>query len=276
MYSTIINADQLEPLIGRDTVVFDCRFDLQNPSAGREQYSQGHIPGAYFLDLELDLSAPINARSGRHPLPEIEHFAEILQSSGVQPSSQIVTYDDSGGCFAARAWWIIRALGHESVAVLSNGFSGWQKNQRAIDKRTPPETPGHFIAPKTWQLPLLDYSAVFEALNDKHYVLVDARDNARYNGEHEPIDPIAGHIPGAINKPWFELITDKCISESQTQHVNRWQDLQNKNCVHYCGSGVTACVNVLSQTIATGSVPPLFAGSWSQWCSVYPELIEKR
>ncbi|WP_317929268.1 sulfurtransferase [Halioxenophilus sp. WMMB6] len=274
MYTTLISPEELNQSIGRDTIILDCRFDLSDSEKGRQTYQAGHLPGAYYIGLNQDLSAPVTPTSGRHPLPELASFVEKMRTCGVQPSSQVVAYDSSGGCYAARAWWLIKALGHDSVAVLNGGFTKWSEAGFAIDRRAPNPATGKIKAPSNWLLPFIEDEQLFTSYQSPDYCLIDARDNARYKGELEPIDPIPGHIPGAINKPWQEVIDEQGYFKPKEFHQQRWQEAGNATQVHYCGSGVTACVNVFSKFIADGEMPLLYPGSWSQWCSLHPDTIE--
>ncbi|BFM07558.1 sulfurtransferase [Halioxenophilus aromaticivorans] len=272
MYSTLISAQELNALPPHSVVIFDCRFDLQRPNAGREQYDKGHIPKAFYLDLNLDLSSWPSKAEGRHPLPNFTEFKEIMSQSGVLPDKQVVCYDDSGGCYAARAWWLIKALGVENVAVLNGGYSHWQELGFDADRRSPPPQTGKISAVE-WMLPIVAAQEVHAMINSSERVLVDARESARFAGVAEPIDPYAGHIPSACNVYWKEGLNAEGGFASLQALQKRWQDYNPDNTVHYCGSGVTACFNVLSHTIASGKVPALYVGSWSQWCGLYPEQI---
>lgn len=272
MYSTLITAQELNSLLPRDVVIFDCRFDINKPNSGREQYDQGHIPGAYYLDLNLDLAAWPSRTEGRHPLPNFIEFREIMSQSGILPDKQIVCYDSSGGCYAARAWWLIKALGVENVAVLNGGYEQWQSLGIDPDRRSPAPQTGKIMA-QAWQLPIVTAQEISANIGGNTFVLVDARETRRYIGEIEPLDPFAGHIPTAINRPWKDTLSEDGCFISEESHRSRWDGLDPSQTVHYCGSGVTACSNVLSHTIAQGQIPKLFVGSWSQWCGLYPEQI---
>ncbi len=275
MFSTLISTQELNALPPYSVVIFDCRFDLHKPNAGREQYDQGHIPGAYYLDLNLDLSSWPSREEGRHPLPNFTEFKEIMCQSGVLPDKQIVCYDDSGGCYAARAWWLIKALGIDQVAVLDGGYQKWLTLAQETDRRSPAPKDGKINA-QQWLLPLVTAQEIHTSIGSGENHLVDAREEPRFAGEIEPIDPFAGHIPTATNKYWKECVNlDGTIAPLEA-HQKRWQELPPEQTVHYCGSGVTACFNVLSHTIATGQIPKLFVGSWSQWCGLYPEQIAVR
>jgi thiosulfate/3-mercaptopyruvate sulfurtransferase len=254
-------------------VIVDCRFSLANPALGRQQYQAGHIPGAYYLDLNQDLSGPVRQHGGRHPLPDPDQLAKTLTAMGVRtaPATLIVAYDDSRFAFAARLWWLLRYLGHDRVVVLDGGFSAWQAAGYPVTAEIPTPQQGDF-RPQIRTDWTVDIEAVKAQKDSPNVVLIDSREGERYRGEREPIDPVAGHIPGAVNYPWQE-VTDEhgfvCPVSQQQQH---WAELKNpKNSapelIVYCGSGVTACVNLLSLEMVGISNAKLYPGSWSDWCS---------
>jgi thiosulfate/3-mercaptopyruvate sulfurtransferase len=266
MNTPVISAAQLKQQLSSNTVVLDCRFSLTDESLGEQQYRQGHIPGAYYISLNDHLSSPRGEYGGRHPLPDSELFSEVLRGTGICTTSQVVVYDDSRMGFAARAWWLIRYyLGHENVAILNGGYSAWINANYPVDRRQPPLRQGNFTASlnKQW---IVDAGQVKNMLETHCATLIDSREQKRYRGEEEPIDPIAGHIPGALNYPWQSVTDEKgFVLDSQAQQA-RWRDLPNdQELVVYCGSGVTACVNLLSLTLA-GRNAKLYPGSWSDWC----------
>lgn len=264
MYTTLISAEDLQSIIGKDTVVLDCRFDLANSESGREAYTQSHIPGAFYLHLNNDLSGDISPLAGRHPLPGIEQITQTFADCGIRQTTQVVAYDASGGCYAARAWWLLRALGHESVAVLDGGFKHWCERGNVVDRRIPQVAAGRLRPVKEWQLPVVSLEQMQTLVSSPDATIIDARDTARYNGDVEPIDPKAGHIPNAVNKPWAESLDSDGLFKAPEFHKQRWQG--QSSATHYCGSGVTACVNLLSHAIGTGAIPALYPGGWSQWC----------
>ncbi|MCD9460085.1 sulfurtransferase [Marinibactrum halimedae] len=289
-YSTLITVAQLKPLVGKDTVILDCRFDLSNPKgdktdqlSGRQQYQKGHLPGAYYFDLNEDLSGLVTQASGRHPLPDFDILAQKLSCCGVFPSTQIVLYDNSRGAFAARAWWLLRHMGFESVAVLDGGFNAWVKANQAIDRRQPSPRQGHSSLPIQYQNPVTHLSELKKSLfgsgGAENTCLVDARESKRYLGIVEPIDAVAGHIPTALNAPWQEATSEEGFFYSRDIQKARWEKCFSQNndsnaeskVIHYCGSGVTACVNILSMVIAGYPFPTLYPGSWSEW-SCFEEL----
>ncbi|GAB4465639.1 MAG: sulfurtransferase [Elainellaceae cyanobacterium] len=255
--------------------IADCRFSLLEPDAGRQQYQHSHIPGAVYFDLNADLSGPVQRHGGRHPLPNPAALAQKLAASGItRGETWVIAYDDSRLGFASRFWWLLRYLGHDRVAVLDGGFSGWRAMGYPVemaDTARPTRDAGRFVPALRPEM-VVDIKTVKQRKDQTGVVLVDSRESDRYRGEREPIDPIAGHIPGAVNYPWQGATDDQGQALSAEAQRQRWQDLPNANeideIIVYCGSGVTACVNLLSLELAgRGSQSKLYAGSWSDWCS---------
>lgn len=248
--------------------IADCRFSLAQPQLGRMEYEQGHIPGAFYLDLNQDLSSPVEKHGGRHPLPHPDTFAAKLSTLGVNsPQTLVIAYDDSRLAFAARLWWLLRYFGHQRVAVLDGGFSAWQKAGYPIETEIPQFTPGKFI-PHIQPQMVVDYTYVLEHKDLAGVKLIDARERDRYLGKHEPIDPVAGHIPGAINYPWQTVTDESGFLRSVAEQQARWESIRDEEeAIAYCGSGVTACVNLLSLELAGFRNTKLYAGSWSDWIS---------
>jgi len=262
-----ITSEQLKTQLGK-VVIFDCRFNLMNKTLGSEQYRIGHIPGAYYLDLEKDLSSAVETHGGRHPLPDIQTFSKKLRAAGVNQHSAIVVYDDSRMAYAARAWWLLRYYGHQQIMILDGGFNSWVAAGGAIDRREPSQKSGNFKAAiqSNWIANRVD---ILQA--GPSFTLIDSREAKRFRGEEEPIDPIAGHIPGAVNYLWQDATTEQGFIKPEDTQRQRWQDLDNRdNLVVYCGSGVTACVNLLSLEMS-GIKAKLYPGSWSDWCSYLPK-----
>lgn len=253
-----------------DVVVIDCRFDLMNPACGRALYAQAHIPGAHYLDLNEDLSAPVAQHGGRHPFPDLTRFAARLRDCGVNENTSIVAYDDNKSAFAARLWYLCHHIGHPRVKILNGGFSAWKSANLPVTAETSAHRAGTIeIHPR--QGHILDYPAVHtlsQQLPD-NTVLIDSRETPRYLGEIEPIDPIAGHIPGARNLPWMSAVGENGFFLPEAQHRERWAPVlkDNQQLVIYCGSGVTACVNLFSLALIGHEGAQLYAGSWSDWCS---------
>jgi thiosulfate/3-mercaptopyruvate sulfurtransferase len=248
-------------------VIVDCRFSLTDPLLGRQQYLLSHIPGAYYLDLNQDLSSPQEEYGGRHPLPNVNQLAQKLSAIGITSEKIVVAYDDSRLAFASRLWWLLRYLGHKQVAVLEIGFSGWQKAGYPDTNVLPEPQKGNFV-PQIQTEMVVDWETVKNCKDLPEVVLVDSRESDRYRGEREPIDKIAGHIPGAINLPWLEVTDTKGSLLPQSEQRRRWQHIAAaKEIVVYCGSGVTACVNLLSLELAGITGAKLYVGSWSDWIS---------
>jgi thiosulfate/3-mercaptopyruvate sulfurtransferase len=267
--STVVSSQWLfEHLNDSQVVIVDCRFSLADSQLGKKQYQESHIAGSYYLDLNQDLSSPVGEHGGRHPLPNTDDLADKLAKMGVNyQKTLVVAYDDSRLAFASRLWWLLRYLGHEQVAVLDGGFAGWQKSGYPVSEIIPPSQVGKFIR-QIQAHKVVDYTYVKNRQDRPDVVVVDARESDRYRGEREPIDKIAGHIPGAVNYPWTEVTDTNGFLLSQSEQQQRWQELDtDKEILVYCGSGVTACVNLLSLEIAGISKGKLYAGSWSDWIS---------
>ena len=244
-------------------VIIDCRFSLADSRAGAAQYAASHIPGARYLDLNQDLSSPVQRHGGRHPLPDLARLAAKLGALGIGRETLVVAYDDSRLAFAARLWWLLRYYGHEQVVVLDGGLGRWQAEGYAVTAALPEPQPQQFVPQihTGWTVDIETLKANPSALR-----LIDSREAERYRGEQEPIDPIAGHIPGALNCPWQGVTDAAGRLYSAAVQQQRWADLPAGDLAVYCGSGVTACVNLLSLAIA-GRAARLYPGSWSDWCS---------
>ncbi|WP_414566699.1 MULTISPECIES: sulfurtransferase [unclassified Anabaena] len=257
-----------EHLHDSQVVIVDCRFSLADPQLGQQQYQASHIEGAYYLDLNQDLSSPVGKHGGRHPLPNLIDLANKLSAIGIDSqNSFVVAYDDSRLAFASRLWWLLRYLGHEQVAVLDGGFAGWQKAGYVVTNVIPQPQKGTFNPQIITEL-VVDIETVKKCQDSPDVVLVDSREGDRYRGEREPIDKIAGHIPGAVNYPWQEVTNASGYLLTPAQQRQRWEKLESaKEVLVYCGSGVTACVNLLSLELANIHTGKLYAGSWSDWIS---------
>ena len=251
-------------------VSFDCRFSLLDSEAGRRQFDAGHIPGARYADLEQDFSsAP--GEGGRHPLPDRSDLVERMRTWGVNSDSNIVCYDQNAGAIAGRLWWLVRWLGHAKVSVLDGGLDAWIAGGFETDIEKVSPAPGNFTSG-----PALTRVCTADALPDSKIKLLDARDGARFRGESEPIDPVAGHIPGAICAPFADnmldgrfLAPDALEARFKKLNVDR-----NVDTVCYCGSGVTATHNILALLLAGYPEPVLYAGSWSDWITDRVRPIE--
>lgn len=266
MFTTLIDCRTLAALEAAERVIVDARFSLADKGAGRRDYLAGHLPGAVFADLEQDLSAPVGPYTGRHPLPGVERMCEVFSRLGIGPDMQVVVYDDARGGMAARLWWMLRYLGHPAVAVLDGGWQEWARLGLAVEngERHNPAVSFRGEPQPGWLVSAADLAAGVDCL-------IDARDPARYRGEQEPIDPVAGHIPGAVNYCWQRsLADDGCFRAPDSLQHDLLQVLHGTPpgaAVCYCGSGVTACHVILAAAHAGLSPPRLYAGSWSEWCS---------
>lgn len=270
-HRTLIDVDALAARLaaGTPTVVLDCRFDLADPSAGEAAYEARHLPGARYVHLDRDLSGLKTGRNGRHPLPERAALAAWAGRMGIAPGVQVVAYDDQGGPYAARCWWLLRWLGHDAVAVLDGGFSAWRAAGRAFedDEQAPLTGTSPYPASAAPAMPTVDADALQTALGRVR--LVDARNGARFRGEVEPLDPVAGHIPGAT----LRFFQDNLVpggrfkpADQLRAEFDAWATPADR-VVHQCGSGVTACHNLLAMTHAGLEGSALYPGSWSEWCA---------
>ncbi len=279
MYTTLITAEQLHSLMaqGQTLRIFDCSFDLMQPSAGRQQYETAHLPSALFADLNTDLSDKrVNpdskpASGGRHPLPGPQAFGQWLGRMGVDSNTQVVVYDRQNSGFCGRLWWMLKWVGHEAVAVLDGGLAAWQATGGALERG-----PGSAPAPKTFQAgpaqaALVSVEQVAARLSDAGQTVIDARAEPRFRGKVEPLDPVAGHIPGALNRPFnLNMQADgrfKPAEQLRSEFLSLLGQRDPATVVHQCGSGVTATANLLAMEIAGLGRAGLFAGSWSQWCA---------
>ena len=252
-----------------DLRILDCRFDLSDPHAGRRDYRTGHIPGALFADLDRDLSSPVTAVTGRHPLPAVETFTATLGRFGIGESNPVVVYDAGNGAMAARAWWMLRWLGHDDVRLLDGGIGKWSRERKPLNAGEERGIACTFRG-RVRNDRILTTREIAGSLDDIGSLrLVDARDAARYRGEIEPIDPIAGHIPGSISLPLTESLNQDETWKSRTELHQLWQRvLGNDTHVPWsvmCGSGVTACHLAISGMEAGFEEPRLYVGSWSEW-----------
>jgi thiosulfate/3-mercaptopyruvate sulfurtransferase len=278
MYTTLISAPQLQALLssGQPCMVFDCSFELMQPGAGEQQYLQAHIPGAQRADLDRHLNAakgaPDAASGGRHPLPARETFAAWLSSIGFSNTMQAVVYDRQGANYCGRLWWMLKWAGHEAVAVLDGGLQAWQANGGAVQggAQSAPASPSNFV-PAPARTTLTATATVEQQLGRPGQTVIDARGAPRFKGEVEPLDPVAGHIPGALNRPFnLNLGADghfKPAAELRAEFEALLAGRDPASVVHHCGSGVSAVPNVIAMEVAGLGRTALYAGSWSEWCS---------
>jgi len=278
-YQTILSAGELAPnLNDPDWAVLDCRFSLQDPQEGWASYLEAHVPGALYAHLDEDLSGKIiPGQTGRHPLPPREDIVETFSSWGIDEKVQVVAYDDRGGGIAARLWWMLRWMGHEKVAVLNGGWSHWVDQGYPVDDTVENRLRREFEPQPKPEL-AVDVNLVEEIRLDDEFLLLDARDAERYRGEEEPIDPIAGHIPGAISAPYVDNLTDEGLFRPVEELRERFDRLLEgrsaENSVFYCGSGVTSTHNILAMVHAGYEMPLLYPGSWSEWITDSSRPIE--
>jgi thiosulfate/3-mercaptopyruvate sulfurtransferase len=271
----------METLVGPDDVashrddpgwvVLDCRHDLTDPSAGRKAYALGHIPGAAFLSIDEELCGPRNGRNGRHPLPDIEAVAAVFGALGIGDTTQVVAYDAQGGAFAARAWWTLRWLGHRQVAVLDGGWQRWLAEIGTTTTAIPRRAAVRFT-PRA-QPVNVDIVAIEANLAQRSHLLVDARAADRFRGENEKLDPVGGHVPGAVNRPYADNLAGGRFKRAGAL-AEEWRSIfaaaggaGPAAAIHMCGSGVSACHNLLALEVAGLTGGKLYPGSWSEWCA---------
>jgi thiosulfate/3-mercaptopyruvate sulfurtransferase len=251
-------------------VVFDTRHDLLDPEKGPRAYAAGHIPGAYFIHTDHDLSGAKTGKNGRHPLPDLDTFAEKMNQRGVAPGVQVVVYDDMGGNFAVRLWWMLRWMGHDTVALLDGGYPLWVKESRPVTQEVPAPRPGKFV-PRPHLGETVDIDFVDRFREDPSIKLIDARAENRFHGLQETIDPVAGHIPGAVNRFWQKNLSPdgrfKAADELRDEFLALLGSTPAEAAVHMCGSGVTSCHNMFALALAGLPMGRLYPGSWSEWCA---------
>lgn len=267
---TLIQAEELAQRLDDETVrIFDCRFDLARPDAGRALYAAGHLPGARYADLNVDLSAPPTAASGRHPLPPPATFAAWLRTRGVNRDSMVVAYDDGNAAYASRLWWMLRWVGHDEAFVLDGGLRRWTALGLPSDARVPAPGPGDFVA-RLRPAMVVDAAQVLASIGDEAVRMLDARGPERYRGEVEPIDPVAGHVPGARNHPFTTNLGGDGrflpAAELKASFAEQLREAAPRSTIAMCGSGVTACQLLLAMEHAGLPGGRLYAGSWSEWC----------
>ena len=267
----LLTPAELASMDRHKVVIFDCSFSLADHSWGRKTYQQGHIPGAYHLDLETDLAGNKGAHGGRHPLPSATQFQNTLRNHGVDNDSLVVIYCANRHAGSARLWWMLNYFGHDKIAIVNGGLPAWKSEGQSLQQGSTalPAVQGNFTATPQ-QLPTVDRDWILDNINNPNIQLVDSRDEPRYRGDEEPMDAVAGHIPGALNLPWGSICDDAGYllpTEQQRQRVAHL--LSEKTCVVYCGSGVTANANILAMSLAGMDNTVLYPGSWSDWSS-YP------
>jgi thiosulfate/3-mercaptopyruvate sulfurtransferase len=270
-HTTLISAANLAERLAAapgSVLVFDCRFDLAAPEAGEAAYAAGHVPGALYLHLDRDLSGATTGTNGRHPLPDRADLVAKLAGVGLNEGQQVVAYDAQGGMYAARIWWLLRWLGHDSVALLDGGLQAWEAAGKPLETEAQPRSPGNFKAGAPLAV-TVDVQAVERNLTTRDHVLIDARAADRYRGENETLDRVGGHIPGALNHHYKDNLTAEGRFKTAHELRDAFGALVGATApdrvVLQCGSGVTACHNALAMEIAGLHGAALYAGSWSEW-----------
>ena len=269
-YTTLVDIATLQAhLDDPQWLVIDVRHQLSDVAYGEQAYAAGHLPGAVFLHCDRDLSGPLTGSNGRHPLPDPEQLAARFGEIGIGATTQVVVYDDAQGMIAGRLWWLLRWLGHDNVALLDGGLPAWQAAGGALTTLLPTLEPRVFV-PRLRDLKV-DAAYVLERLETPQMHLVDGRGPDRFRGENETIDPVAGHIPGAVNRCFKDnLLPDgrfKPAAELRSEWLALLAGTPPDLVIHQCGSGVSACLNVLAMDMAGLPGSRLYAGSWSEWCA---------
>jgi len=269
-FQTLISARELAAMLGdSQLIVVDVRHDLCDHQLGPRKYAEGHIPGAHFLSVETDLAGPHTGKNGRHPLPSVDAFVATMSALGVDATKQVVAYDSGTSTYSARLWWMLRWLGHRNAAVLDGGFRAWEAAGLPISTDIPVRKPAQFV-PKVSESPV-DVDTLAQHRGEPDFTLVDARGADRFRGENETIDPVAGHIPGSVSRPFTtNLNKDQTFKDSATLRAELEQMLAGmkpEQIVHTCGSGVTACNNLLAMEHVGLRGSRLYPGSWSEWSS---------
>ncbi len=266
----LVSTEQLASHLDDPTwVIFDCRHDLVDHGKGERLYRESHIPSAHFASVETALAGAKNGKNGRHPLPTPEAFSEFLASHGVTPATKIVAYDDAGGLYAARLWWMARWIGLTQVALLDGGWPKWIAETRAVTAAVPMATAAAPLSIRVETASVWSASDVMRQLEDRSFGLIDARAGERYRGEVEPMDPVAGHIPGALNRFYKANLkpdlTFRPAAELKQEFTALIGDRAPERVGHQCGSGITACANIFAMDYAGLPGSKLYAGSWSEW-----------
>jgi thiosulfate/3-mercaptopyruvate sulfurtransferase len=265
----IATAELAARLNDTNLVIVDARHDLANADFGRDAYAQAHIPGAIFMSIDDDLSAAKTGTNGRHPLPTPEAFAKTLGDKGIGNDNTVVVYDQGTSMFVGRMWWMLKWLGHDAVYVLDGGFAQWQKENRATESTPRVRSTTTFIA-NVREPMRVSAQQTQRAITEASRRIVDARAPERYRGEVEPIDPVAGHIPGAVNRPFSSNLSDGVFKSREALRVEFEQLLAGRSpedIIHQCGSGVSAISNLIAMEHAGLTGSKLYAGSWSEWCA---------
>jgi len=278
VHTTIVSTDTLAEHLAGSWVLVDCRFDLQNEQWGRDQYLTSHIPGAVYASLSHDMAGPKTGGNGRHPLPSIDALSATLGRLGIARGTQVVAYDQDSGMYASRLWWLLRYAGHDAVAVLDGGWAKWTREGRPVRDGEDTRPPATFVAAPRPEM-RVSVDEVNAQLGNPKTLLVDARAPERYEGRTEPIDRVPGHIPGAVNRHYRSNAGDDFTllppQELRDQFLKVLGSHEPSQAVMYCGSGVTACQNLLAMAHAGLRGARLYAGSWSEWSADPARPVEK-
>lgn len=272
-YDTLISVDQLiaERQGSAPLVILDCSFDLSDPAAGRRAYEAGHVPGALYVDLESTLSGLKTGKNGRHPLPTKDAFVQAMAALGLNDDTQVVAYDNAGSMYASRLWWMLRWVGHYSAAVLDGGLDAWKRSGQPLSSDIPALAIKGRFSLRPALVGTIDYEGVKANLETQEKLVVDARAPDRFRGENETLDPIGGHIPGAKNRLFRDNLSTDGRFKSPAQLRQEFEALTGgrsaDKVISQCGSGVTACHNLLAMEVAGLKGATLYSGSWSEWCS---------
>ncbi|MCM3719608.1 sulfurtransferase [Fictibacillus phosphorivorans] len=260
----------------KNTIVIDCRFSLADPEMGYRLYEEDHIEGAFYADLEKHLSGPLTTHGGRHPLPSVNILSQFLSDCGVDNEKIVVAYDDQSGTMAARFWWLMKYMGLKKVYVMQGGYTHYKEKGYAVSSKVPDKISSEIKFDINTNM-ISTRDEVVNAVQQKDKLLIDARESKRFKGETEPIDPVAGHIPTAVNVSWDKHFSKTGWWKDKNELRQLYKELlmNNKKTIVYCGSGVTACVNILAMDEAGFEWPLLYAGSWSDWISYTDHEVEK-
>lgn len=268
----LMSAQALQVMRGReDLKCVDCRHDLTRPEWGESAYREAHLPGALFMHLDRQLSGPKNGTNGRHPLPSPAAFAGVLGAAGIGPEDHVIAYDDAGGMFACRLWWMLRWIGHERVSVLDGGLQAWSESGGELSAQIPHHPARNYPLDTHAILPTADCAQLLDNIDRPRFLVVDARAPDRFHGENEHVDPVGGHIPGAINRFFRLNLAEDGRFKPAYRLREEWGELlgghTGEGVIHQCGSGVTACHNLLALELAGWRGARLYPGSWSEWCA---------
>ena len=274
LHQPLISAQELKQFFVKKTekiLLIDARYDLSNPCSGFNLYQQGHIPNAHYLDLDKALCGEKTGRNGRHPLPTQASFIQHLRHLGINRDTHIIVYDQQDSMFAAHLWWMFLWVGHSKVQVLNGGLNAWTRDGGTLCSEPPPLQQQGNIEVQPSLTPTVDASYILKHLHSPEMLIIDARAPERYRGDIEPLDPVAGHIPGAINRPFSLNATENGLYKPKEALKQEWSecitDTPTKAIVQQCGSGVSACHNILAMVYAGLGMTTLYPGSWSEWCA---------